>query len=125
MAATLTRQDQITQILKKLQTSTPDIEGAAAISMEGLIIASSLPSYVEEDRISAMSAALYGIGARTSEEIQKGTIEQIYIKGGNGYMIITQTGVNAVLAVVANEKAKLGIVFLDVKRASEELSKII
>ncbi len=121
----LTKQEQITQVLKKLQTSTPDIEGAAVISMDGLVIASSLPSSVEEDRVSAMSAALYGIGARTAEELERGGVEQIYIKGGNGYMIITQAGAEAVMAVIANGKAKLGIIFLDIKRAAEELSKLI
>ncbi len=121
----LTKQEQITQVLKKLQTSTPDIEGAAVISMDGLVIASSLPSSVEEDRVSAMSAALYGIGARTAEELERGGVEQIYIKGGNGYMIITQAGAEAVMAVIANGKAKLGIIFLDIKRVAEELSKLI
>ncbi len=121
----LTKQEQITQLLKKLQTSTPDIEGAAVISMDGLVIASSLPSSVEEDRVSAMSAALYGIGARTAEELERGGVEQIYIKGKTGYMIITQSGAEAVLAVIANEKAKLGIIFLDIKRGAEELAKLV
>ena len=121
----ITRQEQISNVLRKLQTGTPDIEGAAIISMDGLIVASSLPFSVEEDRVSAMSAALYGIGTRTAEELERGNIEQIYIKGDNGYMIITQAGSDAVLAVIANQKAKLGIIFLDIKRAAEELSKII
>jgi predicted regulator of Ras-like GTPase activity (Roadblock/LC7/MglB family) len=121
----ITRQEQITNILMKLQTGTPDIEGAAVISMDGLIVASSLPISVEEDRVSAMSAAPYGIGSRTAEELARGNIEQIYIKGDNGYMIITQAGSDAVLAVIANGRAKLGIIFLDIKRAADELSKII
>ena len=121
----ITRQEQISNVLRKLQTGTPDIEGAAIISMDGLIVASSLPFSVEEDRVSAMSAALYGIGTRTAEELERGNIEQIYIKGDNGYMIITQAGSDAVLAVIANQKAKLGIIFLDIKRAADELSKII
>jgi predicted regulator of Ras-like GTPase activity (Roadblock/LC7/MglB family) len=121
----LTRQEQITNILRKLQSSTPDIEGAAVISMEGLIIASSLPASVEEDRISAMSAALYGIGTRAAEELQRGVIDQVYIRGMNGYMITNQAGSEGLLVVIANGKAKLGIIFLDIKRASEELSRLI
>lgn len=121
----LSREEQLSQILKNLYSSTPDIEGAAVISMDGLVIASSLPAAVEEDRISAMTAALYGIGLRTAEELQRGKVEQLYIKGDNGYMLITQAGADAVLAVMANAKAKLGIIFLDVKRAAEEIAKII
>jgi hypothetical protein len=121
----ITTEEQLTQVLKRLQTGTPDIEGAAVISMDGLVMASSLPAEAEEDRVSAMSAALYGIGTRTVEELQRGDIEQLYIKGSNGYVIITQAGPNAVLAVMANARVKLGIVFLDVKRAVEEIAKIV
>ncbi len=120
----LSKEEQLTQILRNLHTSTPDIEGAAVISMDGLIIASSLPASVEEDTVSAMSAALYGIGSKTAE-LQRGEVEQLYIKGRNGYMLITQSGSQAVLGVMANAKAKLGIIFLDVRRAAEEVAKVV
>jgi predicted regulator of Ras-like GTPase activity (Roadblock/LC7/MglB family) len=121
----ITREDQLNQVLRSLQASTPDTEGAAIISMDGLIMASSLPAAVEEDRISAMSAALYGIGSRSSEELERGEVEQVYIKGDAGYLLITQAGNDAVLAVMANAKAKLGIIFLDVRRAAEEVGKLV
>lgn len=121
----ISKEEQLTQILKTLHTSTPDIEGAAVISMDGLIMASSLPAGIEEDRVSAMSAALYGIGSTTAEELERGEVEQLYIKGRNGYLVITQSGTESVLGVMANAKAKLGIIFLDVKRAAEEIAKVI
>jgi uncharacterized protein len=121
----VSKEEQLTQVLKNLHTSTPDIEGAAVISMDGLIMASSLPAGVEEDRVSAMSAALYGIGSTTAEELERGDVEQLYIKGRNGYLVLTQSGTESVLGVMANAKAKLGIIFLDVKRAAEEIAKVI
>ncbi|RME64565.1 MAG: hypothetical protein D6778_07730 [Nitrospirae bacterium] len=121
----LSKAEQLTQILKNLQNSIPDIEGAAVISMDGLVMASSMPSDVEEDRVSAMSAALYGIGSRTAQELERGDLEQVYIKGPKGYLLITQAGPESVLAVMANEKAKLGIIFLDVRRAAEEIARIV
>lgn len=121
----LSKEEQLKQVLRNLHQSTPDIEGAAVISMDGLVMASSLPATVEEDRVSAMSAALFGIGSRSAEELQRGEVEQLYIKGKNGYMLITQTGPDGVLTVMANSRAKLGIIFLDVKRAAEELTKLV
>jgi len=44
--------------LRELQTNTTDVEASAVVSVDGLIIASSLPGGVEEDRVSAMSAAM-------------------------------------------------------------------
>ncbi len=121
----LSREEQLQQILKGLHQSTPDIEGAAVISMDGLVMSSSLPASADEDRVSAMSAAIYGIGARTADELSRGAVEQLYIKGDNGYFLITQCGPDAMLAVMANIKAKLGIIFLDVKRTAEEVAKIV
>ncbi|MER3468102.1 MAG: hypothetical protein C4312_06180, partial [Thermoflexus sp.] len=58
------RTDLIVQRLKDLQSGTPDIEASALVSVDGLIIASALPRDVEEDRVSAMSAAMLSLGER-------------------------------------------------------------
>ena len=50
--------------LRELQTSTTDVEASAIVSVDGLIIASALPTNVEEDRVSAMSAAMLSLGER-------------------------------------------------------------
>ena len=44
--------------LRALQSSTPEIEGAAIVSSDGLSIASVLAADIEEDRVAAMSAAM-------------------------------------------------------------------
>ena len=58
--------------LKKLQISSPDIQASALVSVDGLIIASALPANVEEDRVSAMSAAMLSLGERISTRIEQG-----------------------------------------------------
>ena len=50
--------------LRELQASSPDTEASAVVSVDGLIMASSLPAGVEEDRVSAMSAAMLSLGER-------------------------------------------------------------
>ena len=47
------------------------------------------------------------------------------IKGGSGYVLMTGAGENAVLTVLAKPNAKLGLIFLDVKRAAEAVSKLV
>jgi len=125
VTVTISREEQLGQLLKALHQSTPDVEGAAVISMDGLVMASSLPASADEDRVSAMSAAIYGIGARTAAELERGAVEQLYIKGENGYFLITQTGPDAMLAVMASSQAKLGIIFLDVKRTAEQIARLV
>ncbi len=119
------RTEQMVARLKDLQVSTPDIEASAVVSVDGLIIASALPPDVEEDRVSAMSAAMLSLGERIAGELGRGILDQVYIRGANGYVILSAVGEDAVLTVLARQNAKLGLVFLDMRRAAEDLSRLI
>jgi len=122
---TKSRTEQMVTCLRDLQVSTPDIEASAVVSVDGLIMASSLPAGVEEDRVSAMSAAMLSLGERIAGELGRGMLDQVYIKGENGYVVLMSVGEEAVLTVLARKQAKLGLLFLDMRRAAEELSKIV
>jgi hypothetical protein len=111
--------------LRDLQASSPDIIASAVVSVDGLSIASALPQGVEEDRVSAMSAAMLSLGERIASELGRGTLEQVYIKGQKGYVILMSVGQDAVLTALASEQAKLGLIFLDMRRAAEDLSKLV
>ena len=120
-----TRTDLMIQRLKELQANSPDIEASAIVSVDGLIMASALPADVEEDRVSAMSAAMLSLGERIAKELRRGTLDQVYIKGDNGYVFLMSVGEEAVLTALARKEAKLGLVFLDMKRAAEDLTKLL
>lgn len=111
--------------LRELQASSPDIEASAVVSVDGLPIASALPQGIEEDRVSAMSAAMLSLGERIASELGRGSLNQVYIRGETGFVILMSVGENAVLTVLAREKAKLGLIFLDMRRATEDLTKLI
>lgn len=111
--------------LRDLQASSPDIIASAVVSVDGLTIASALPADVEEDRVSAMSAAMLSLGERIAKELGRGILDQVFIKGENGYVILMSVGEEAVLTALAREGAKLGLIFLDMRRATEALLKLI
>jgi predicted regulator of Ras-like GTPase activity (Roadblock/LC7/MglB family) len=111
--------------LRNLQASSPDIEGSAVVSVDGLIIASALPPGIEEDRISAMSAAMLSLGERIASELGRGVLDQVYIKGENGYVILISVSKEIVLTALAREQAKIGLIFMEMRRAAEDLTKLI
>ena len=119
------RTDAIAEILSDLNGSSGDIEASAVVSLDGLMMASLLPSDVDEDRVAAMSAALLALGERTAKELERGHLNQILIQGSNGYVIMTEAGQEAVLTVMTKKEAKLGLVFLDISRAAKELARIL
>jgi uncharacterized protein len=122
---TRSRTDLMVNRLRDMQAASPDIEASAVVSVDGLIMASALPSDVEEDRVSAMSAAMLSLGERISGELGRGSLEQVYIRGNNGYVILTSVGEEAVLTALAREQAKLGLIFLEMRRAAEDLTRLV
>jgi predicted regulator of Ras-like GTPase activity (Roadblock/LC7/MglB family) len=119
------RAEQMIARLRDLRVSTTDIEASAVVSVDGLIIASDLPADVEEDRVSAMSAAMLSLGERIAGELGRGLLDQVYIRGDNGYVIVMSVGEEAVLTSLARQDAKLGLVFLDMRRAAADLARLV
>ena len=119
------RSEMLNSILSDLNGSTTDIEASAVLSTDGLMMAALLPAGMDEDRVGAMSAALLSLGDRTSEELNRGALEQVLIKGDNGYILMTHAGNEAVVTILAKQNARLGLIFLDVKRAAENIAKIL
>jgi len=111
--------------LRDLQAGTPDVEASAVVSVDGLIMASSLPSGIDEDRISAMSAAMLSLGDRIAEELRRGRLRRVYIEGTEGIIVLMAIGEEAVLTIMARSKAKLGLIFLDMRRAAEDLERLL
>lgn len=119
------RTEMMVDRLKDLQAGTPDIEASAVVSVDGLIMASSLPAGVDEDRISAMSAAMLSLGDRIASELARGTLEQVHIRGTAGIIVLKAIGEDAVLTVLARAQAKLGLIFLDMGRTAEDLERLL
>ena len=122
---TTMREDQIVSILDELNGSSADIKASAVISTDGLMIASLLPPGLDEDRLGAMNAAILTLGERSAHELGCGDLEQVMVKGKTGYILMTHSGQDAVLSVLANPSAKLGLIFLDAKRAAERVASIL
>jgi len=120
-----TRTEEMVRLLKEFQATTPDIEASAVVSVDGLIIASSLPAEVEEDRVSAMSAAMLSLGERIAKELHRGSLEQVFVRGEEGYVLLIAVGNEAVLTALARKNAKLGLVFLDMERTAAELARLL
>lgn len=121
----MSRADQLTKMVKTISTSIADVEAAAIVDNDGLLMASSLPQEMENDSVAAMSAAMLGMSERIVSELRRGNFEVVMLRGGDGYVFIARCGPEAVLTLLANSKAKLGLVFLEAARAAKEIARIV
>ena len=105
-------QQLLISVLSDLNNTSVDIIASAVISTDGLPIATLLPNHLNADRVGAMSATLLALGNRSVHELACGELDQVMVKGKNGYILLSQAGDNAVLALIAKESGKLGLFLL-------------
>ena len=121
----MSRAEQMNKTIRSLSTTTPDVEAAAVVDNEGLMMASSLMQDIEDENVAAMSAAMLGISERLTSELGRGDYQTSVVRGTKGLTLMTRCGPDAVLVVLATSKAKLGLLFLDVERAATEIGRVL
>ncbi|MFQ6125606.1 MAG: roadblock/LC7 domain-containing protein [Candidatus Heimdallarchaeota archaeon] len=119
------RSNKLREILDDLDATVPAIEAVAVVSIEGLPIESKLPPNIDETRVAAMTAAMLSLGERASLEVGRGELERIFVESKDGVIILMDAGPNAVLFVSAKKNVKLGLIFLDMKRAASHIAEFL
>ena len=117
--------EKMTAVLQNFVSGTNDVQGAALVTPDGLPLAATLPGGMDEERVSAMSAAMLSLGERIGSELARGGIDRIYVEGNTGYGILTNCGEDAVFLVLASQTAKQGLLMLEIKRAVSEFKAIL
>lgn len=119
------RIEEIQRSLEKLKASCTDIEGVVLTSQEGFIVASILPPTLDEERVSALSAAFFGLAQRCTEEFGKVHPRQLYIQTDQGYIVTMGVTLDAYITVLTNRFAKAGLILLDMRKAAEEIRSLL
>ena len=117
--------ENLDSILKKLLAAIPEVKAATIVSTEGETIVSALPEDVDETKVANMMVPLLSLAERAVIEIKRGEFEQIYIRGKEGCLLVLPAGPNAVLSVSTTKDVRLGLIFLDCKRTTEKIAKLI
>lgn len=120
-----TKSERMCELLRALRLSTPEIIGATVVSSDGFIVASVLPNEVDEDVVAGMVASLLGIGERIASDLLKAQMEQVYVRAAKGYVVVNACGLDAALVLLVSREAKLGLIFLELKRTVAELAGLL
>ncbi len=117
--------EKLGMIIKDFASAASDVEGAAVVTPDGLPLATTLPSGMDDERVSAMSAAMLSLGERIGKELVRGAIDRIYVEGEKGFSVLTSCGEDTVFLVLATKEAKQGLLMLDIKRTVGELRMVL
>ncbi|MGF1521140.1 MAG: roadblock/LC7 domain-containing protein [Leptolyngbyaceae cyanobacterium] len=117
--------EKLGYIVQNFVTTTIDVQGAAVVTPDGLPLTSNLPAPMDEERTSAMSAAMLSIGERIGSELARGAIDRVYVEGNEGFSILTRCSDDAVFLVLAAKTAKQGLLMLEINRTLSELGHVL
>ncbi|MBS7249198.1 MAG: roadblock/LC7 domain-containing protein [Candidatus Freyarchaeota archaeon] len=116
---------ELESTLREMSRADPQIIASAIVRNDGLVLASSLPKDSDEGIIGAMGAAVLNIGNRTVNELKRGELSKVIISGSKGDVVICGVGDSALLSAITNPDSNLGLVLLEMRRASEKIQEIL
>jgi len=116
--------EQLEKILKDLKTAG-DIEASAIVSRDGLLIAADISQSVNAEAFAAMTATMLGAAETATSELGKGIPDRVIVEGMEGKIIATGAGPKALLVVMTNPRANLGLVLLEMGKASEKIKELL
>lgn len=116
------KKSALTRILEELNAKS-SVEGSAAITRDGLVIASVLPEDVDAQILAAMAATMTGAAETAVSEIKRGLAERVIVESKNGKLLTTGAGPNAVLVALTQANVNLGLVLLGMKSAAKKIEK--
>jgi hypothetical protein len=119
------RRERLAKTLRNLIDTSGDISGVAVVSRDGLIMAADLPANIEQARVGAVSAAILSLSGRSVDQLKRGDLQQTMVQGGDGNIVITYAGSNAVLVGLTGPNVNLGMVFLEVREAADAVAEIL
>ena len=117
--------------IKKILSETtqfdqiPGIMGFIITSPEGLPIASTLSSEIDELKIAGLIAALVPSSENAIKEMEKGKMDYFYFKWTEGYFLAMMAGPDAILSVLTEKNARIGIILLVMRRICDKIAQII
>lgn len=119
------RTERLNAALRSLRMVSTEIIGAAVVTMDGFIVSSLLPAEVDEELIGGMAASILGVGERISEDLMRVEMEQVYVRSSKGYVVVNAINEDTAILLLVTREAKLGLIFLELKRAVRDLARIM
>ncbi len=121
MTDTIELVDKLLSDLKK----EGGVEACAAVSRDGLLIRSSLQKEQFAESFAAMSATMLGAAETASTELGKGVPNRVIVESTLGRLIAVGAGPKALLVVIVNPDAGLGLILLDLDKTAKKLKELL
>ncbi len=117
-----------TNILQEIVTDLKNlggIEACAIASRDGLLMSSDMPDGIIGETFAAMSATMLGAAETATTELDKGLPSRIIVESENGKLVCMGAGPKALLVVMTNPDAGLGLILVEVEKTAAKIKEFI
>ncbi|MGW4753526.1 roadblock/LC7 domain-containing protein [Streptomyces chartreusis] len=109
---------------RRLRARVPQLTGALAAGVDGLVIAHDTPG-VEPDGLAALTAAALGVAVRMTDATGRGDLRELLVRGTDGYVATYAAGHTAVLTLLATDRVNVGRLHLEGRRAGARIGELV
>ncbi|MFE3169591.1 roadblock/LC7 domain-containing protein [Streptomyces sp. NPDC059224] len=110
--------------LRRLRTRMPQLTGALAAGVDGLVVAHDCPG-VDPEGLAALTAAELGVAVRVSDATGRGELRELLVRGEDGYVATYAAGRSAVLTLLAEDRVNVGRLHLEGRRAAARIGDLV
>jgi len=116
--------DMVEKILTDLK-KVGGVEACAAATRDGLLIRAIMPQEQFAESFAAMSATMLGAAETASTELGKGLPNRVIVESEHGRLITVGAGPKALLMVIVNSDAGLGLILLELEKSAKKLKELL
>ncbi|ANP55499.1 putative regulator of Ras-like GTPase activity (Roadblock/LC7/MglB family) [Streptomyces griseochromogenes] len=110
--------------LRRLRTRVPQLTGALAAGVDGLVVAHDTPG-VDPEGLAALTAAALGVAVRVADATGNGSFRELLVRGEKGYVATYAAGRTAVLTLLAQDRVNVGRLHLEGRRAGARIGELL
>ncbi|MBK3580394.1 roadblock/LC7 domain-containing protein [Streptomyces sp. MBT65] len=115
---------EILDELRRLRARVPQLTGALAAGVDGLVLAQDTPG-VEPERVAALTVTALGVAVRMADATGQGDFRELIVRGVYGYVATYAAGRGAVLTVLAQDRVNVGRLLLEGRRAGVRIGELV
>ena len=115
---------EILDELRRLRARVPQLTGALAAGVDGLVLAQDTPG-VEPERVAALTVTALGVAERMADATGHGDFRELIVRGVYGYVATYAAGRGAVLTVLAQDRVHVGRLLLEGRRAGARIGELV
>jgi uncharacterized protein len=119
-----TKKERLDDVLTGLM-QVGQIKACGIVSTEGLLINSRTPPDVDARIFSALCSTIMGAAEAASGQMTTGAVSQISVKTEKGTIVLLHAGLKAILTVLTDPEAQLGLIFFEMEKRATQVEEIL